>query len=93
MGILKLWSEKYSDKAVNTVNVKDIIRTAIRDNSSISIVYEKSDGSASERIVSDLSSNTDYNKEGLDYFKGMCQLRNEERVFKIDRIRNIKIIH
>jgi hypothetical protein len=74
--------------------IRETIERAIRERKSIEIVYIKYSGEASKRIVSDIRFCNDYDEYGYsnDHIRGYCHLRNEERTFKIDRIRSASIV-
>jgi len=74
--------------------IKDELQKAILGNYKIKILYENFNGEMSERELSDIKMTEDFNEFGYDkqHIKGYCHLRNEERSFKISRIRNIELI-
>lgn len=75
-------------------SIKDELQKAINGKRKIKIQYENFDGEVSERELSNLQMTDDFNSFGYDkqHVKGFCHLRNEERSFKISRIKNIELI-
>ena len=75
-------------------SIKDELQKAINGKRKIKIQYENFDGEVSERELSNLLMTDDFNSFGYDkqHVKGFCHLRNEERSFKISRIKNIELI-
>ena len=78
----------------NTGTARQIIETAIAQNKKVKIEYEKYDGEYSSRELSNIDYSDEFDESGYEnnYIKAFCHLRNEERNFKIDRIKSIKII-
>lgn len=78
----------------NSLSIKDELQKAISGNHKIKIQYENFDGEVSERELSELKMTEEFNDFGYDkqHIKGFCHLRNEERSFKISRIKNIELI-
>lgn len=76
------------------LNIKEELKKAINGKYNIKIQYQNFDGEVSERQLSDLKMTEDFNDFGYDkqHIKGFCHLRNEERSFKISRIKNIELI-
>lgn len=76
------------------LSIKDELQRAIRGNYKIKILYKNFNGEVSERQLSELKMTDDFNEFGYDrqHISGYCHLRNEERRFKISRIKNIEII-
>lgn len=68
------------------MDLENYIEQAIREGRDITILYEKFDGTRSERTVSDIQYSEEYGKE---YISGFCHYRGEQRTFKISRIRKI----
>lgn len=81
-------------KPSSTGFIRDEILKAIDGRHSIKILYENFNGETSERQLSDLKLTNDFNEFGYDkqHVKGFCHLRNEERSFKIDRIKKIELL-
>ena len=73
------------------LNVQQIIRGAIEANNKVKIKYEKYNGETSIRELSQLQVSNEYSSDEK-HIKAYCHLRNEERNFKISRIRSIEII-
>ncbi|MCQ2278347.1 MAG: WYL domain-containing protein [Bacteroidales bacterium] len=68
------------------MSIKEYIDKAIREGRDITIGYQKNDGTLSKRTIS----NVQYSDEfGDGYISGFCHLRQENRTFKISRIREI----
>lgn len=68
------------------MDIKEYINKAIKENRSITIKYQKYDGTISTRTLS----NIDYSDEyGSGYIQAYCHLRQENRTFKISRIREV----
>ncbi len=78
----------------NKLSIKDELEKAIKGKHKIKIQYENLDGEVSERELSNIQITDDFNSFGYDkqHIKGFCHLRNEERSFKISRIKNIELI-
>lgn len=74
--------------------IRQIVETAIEQSKKVKIEYEKYDGEYSSRELSNIDYTNEFDESGYepDYIKAFCHLRNEERNFKIDRIKSIKII-
>lgn len=68
------------------MSIKEYIDKAIREGRDITIGYQKYDGTLSKRTIS----NVQYSNEfGDGYISGFCHLRQEDRTFKISRIREV----
>ena len=87
MGLLDLWNKPENSN-------KDVILKAINENKAIKIQYKKFDGEVSARELSNIAFNNSFETDGFfnDHIKGFCNLRQEERTFKIERIVNVTII-
>lgn len=72
---------------------KKIIEQAIRENRSLYFTYTKYSGERSNRNVSNINYSNKYGEYGYykDHIKGYCQLRNEERTFRISRMSNVSL--
>lgn len=68
------------------MTIREYIDTAIHEGREITIKYVKYDGTISNRTISDIQYSEEY---GSDYIIGWCHLRNEQRTFKISRIRSV----
>lgn len=79
--------------AKSTPIIEELLK-AINGNNKIKILYENFNGESSERQLSDLKLSEDFNDYSYDkqHVKGFCLLRNEERSFKIDRIKRVELI-
>jgi DNA polymerase III subunit epsilon len=64
------------------------IEQAVRTQTSLRIKYKGSDGQWSERVVQPRKITL---REQATYLVAYCQLRNEERTFRLDRIRVLRI--
>ena len=73
-------------------SIKSQIQTAINDGRRIRIEYVNNDGEISERMLSDLRYNNDFDGYQNDHIKAYCHLRYEERSFRIDRIQKIEVL-
>ena len=102
MGILDYWKNIVVEKAnahnvVATsavheqLSVAEVIKMAIQRKQKIEIDYQKADGTSSLRVLNYVNYSDEYTPYG-SYIKGVCQLRAEERTFKVSRIRNAKIV-
>lgn len=71
--------------------IRSQVERAINSNSSIEISYTKYDGTSSRRKISNIKYNNQYYDIGYanDHIEGYCHMRQEDRVFKIDRITRI----
>ena len=76
------------------MSIETEIQRAIAEGCNIEIKYQKYDGEMSVRELSGLSYNNDYGEYGYknDHIKGYCNLRNEERTFRISRIIAVKVL-
>lgn len=76
------------------MSIESEIKQAITYKYDIEIKYEKYNGEASKRKVSNISYNNDYKDYGYnnDHIKGYCHLRNEERTFRISRITAVRVL-
>ncbi len=68
------------------MTIREYIEQAIKENKTITIKYQKYDGTISTRKVSNIAYSDEY---GSDYIKAYCHLRDEDRNFKISRIREV----
>lgn len=80
--------------STNKLSIKEELLTAVKNGNKIKVLYENFNGEASERILSNLQITDDFNDFGYDkqHVKAFCHLRNEERSFKIDRIKQIETL-
>ena len=97
MGILDYWKNtnviapNYSGQVrKEDLSVRDILAEAIRTNRSVIITYQNFKGEGSERTLHQIRYNDEF--EGDEYIAGFCDLRNENRTFKIARIVKVEII-
>lgn len=81
-------------KPQSDTSIIEQLQIAIDGNKTIRINYEKPNGEVSERELSDIKLTEDFKKHGFEneHIKALCHLRNEERNFKISRIKNIEVI-
>lgn len=66
--------------------IKKSIAQAILENKTITITYQKYDGTVSSRTISNIIYSIEY---GKDYIDAFCHLRQDKRTFKINRIISI----
>ncbi len=78
----------------NKPSIREELLTAVNNGSKVKVLYENFNGEASERVLSNLQITDDFNDFGYDkqHVKAFCHLRNEERSFKIDRIKQIETL-
>lgn len=67
------------------MTIAEYIDEAIKSNKEITIKYVKNDGTRSKRTISNVQYSEEYGY-GKDYITGFCQLRKQQRTFKISRI-------
>lgn len=102
MGILDYWRniviEKENEQNViatadvhEQLSIPEVIKIAIQRKQKLEIDYQKTDGTSSKRVLNSIHYNEEFTPYG-SYIKGICQLRSEERTFKVARIRNAKIV-
>ena len=74
--------------------IRSQIDRAINSNSSIEISYTKYDGTSSRRKISNIKYNNQYYdvRYANDHIDGYCHMRQEDRVFKIDRITDLRVL-
>lgn len=84
----------YPSQSNNSVSIRDEILRAINNDEKIKIVYENYNGEVKERILSNIQLTNEFDEYGYNnqHIKAFCHLRNEERSFKIDRIKKIEKI-
>ena len=68
------------------MDIKEYLDKAISENKTITIKYQKYDGTISNRTLSNLDYSDEY---GSGYIQAYCHLRQENRTFKISRIREV----
>lgn len=68
------------------MTIKEYIDKAINSGNKVTIKYVKFDGSLSTRTISELEYSDEF---GDDYISAFCHMRQEQRTFKISRIREI----
>jgi ATP-dependent exoDNAse (exonuclease V) alpha subunit len=75
-------------------SIRGEILRAISNDEKIKIVYENFNGEVKERILSNIQLTNEFDEYGYNnqHIKAFCHLRNEERSFKIDRIKKIERI-
>ena len=78
----------------STSPIRKTIEFAIANNKKVNIIYEKYNGELSKRLISHISMCNEFGKYGYidDHINALCHLRDEERKFKIDRIKHIEIV-
>lgn len=72
------------------LSVKDILDEAMRTNKSIIITYQNFKGEGSERTLHNINYTDSF--EGEEYITAFCELRKEDRTFKISRIIKVEVI-
>lgn len=87
MGLLDLWNKPNN-------NIEAVMTMAMNENKTVKISYQKYDGEYSERTISQLRFNNEFEADGFfnAHIKAFCHLRQEERTFKISRINKAEII-
>ena len=77
------------------VSIESKITQAISGGGDIKIRYRKYDGTASERRLSAITYNNEFEADGYHnaHIKGYCHLRKENRTFKIDRIIAVEVLN
>ncbi len=78
----------------NTTTIKEVVFKAIKGEHKVKIFYENFNGEISERLLSNLYLTDEFDEYGYDrqHIKAFCHLRDEERSFKISRIKRIEIV-
>ena len=78
----------------DSASIRGEILRAINNDEKIKIVYENFNGEVKERILSNIQLTNEFDEYGYNnqHIKAFCHLRNEERSFKIDRIKKIERI-
>lgn len=71
------------------ITINEIIRRAIDDRLTLEIDYIKNGYEYSTRTISEITESDEY---GHGYISAFCHMRNEQRTFKIDRIRDARIV-
>jgi ATP-dependent DNA helicase PIF1 len=83
---------KASEAAMPCEDKVALITQAIRDKRQLEIVYLKANDTKSKRIVRPLSVGTEtYRDKEFTGMQAFCMLRHEERMFRVDRILDIKL--
>jgi len=82
----------YPSQSKNSASIRDEILRAINNGEKIKIVYENFNGEVKERILSNIQLTNEFDEYGYinQHITAYCHLRNEERSFKIDRIKKIE---
>jgi ATP-dependent DNA helicase PIF1 len=82
----------FPSQSNNSASIRDEILRAINNDEKIKIVYENFNGEVKERILSKIQLTNEFDEHGYSnqHIKAYCHLRNEERSFKIDRIKKIE---
>ena len=83
---------KEADQVMSVAEREAMIRSAIERGSDLEMVYLKPDDTQSERLVTplDLGDMSYGNKQFLG-LRAYCQMRREERTFRVDRILSLQI--
>lgn len=70
--------------------IKDYIKRAINTGATIEIEYDNNNGISSQRRLSNICYSEKY---GCSYISAFCHVRQDERTFKIERIKSISFIN
>jgi predicted DNA-binding transcriptional regulator YafY len=87
MGLLDQWNKPKQ-------SIKGVLQKAMKEKKSVLIKYRKYDGTSSERKLSELEFNNEFQAVGFHnaHIKAFCHLRKENRTFKISRIISANVI-
>jgi len=93
VNFLTSFQYQLSEKKIPLNKKIEIIKKAIENKSNIEILYLKTKDEKSKRVIipTDIGKMT-YAGKDFTGLKGFCKMRNEERIFRIDRILEIKEI-
>jgi DNA polymerase III epsilon subunit family exonuclease len=83
-----IWFPRSTDK-INIMNLPPMLEEAIRANKHIHLSYLSNDGEETRRLVKPLKI---VNRQDYVCLEAFCQLRNEKRIFRLDRILKFKIV-
>ena len=93
VNFLTKYQYKKAEEKISNSQKTEIIKKAIENRLLLEIVYLKPDDKKSRRIIKPLAiSEMEYCGRKYLGFQAFCTLRNEKRVFKIERILEIKEI-
>ncbi|MCX5786584.1 MAG: AAA family ATPase [Elusimicrobia bacterium] len=82
---------KKSDEELPLEEKLEVLRAAIRHGGSVDMIYLRANGEKSNRRVKPLEiAECEFMGKAFEGLKALCSLRHEERVFKIDRILELK---
>lgn len=85
---------KLSEKKLSLTDKISIIQKAINENSELEITYLKNNDEKTRRIIKPIKvGEMTYLNKNFIGITAFCKKRNEERVFRVDRILEIKILH
>lgn len=88
--ITKYQYRKSEEKMSNSQKI-DIIRRAIDNNFLLEIIYLKTNDTKTKRLIKPLKiDEMEYCGKSFKGFQAFCMLRNENRIFRIERILEIK---
>lgn len=73
------------------MTIEKELERAILCHYDIEIRYVKASGESSQRVIKNADYSDEFGNKG-DYIKGMCMLRKEERTFRVDRIKAIRVL-
>lgn len=65
---------------------------AIMEGKKVKIIYSNNENQVSQRILSNIRYNNDFDGYNNAHIKAYCHVRNEERSFKICRITSLDIV-
>jgi ATP-dependent exoDNAse (exonuclease V) alpha subunit len=93
MHFLTKYQYKKAEEKLSKTEKIEIINRAIEKELFLEIVYLKPDDKKSRRVIKPLAiSNMEYKGKKYTGFQAFCTLRNENRIFRIERILEIKEI-
>ena len=82
-----------AEKKMSLTAKRKLIEEAIEKGRKIEIVYLKSNGDRSKRVIEPYEvGETEYRSVSYEGLVGFCHLRGEERVFRLDRILELKMV-
>ncbi|HAH31924.1 MAG TPA: AAA family ATPase [Elusimicrobia bacterium] len=82
---------KKSDEELPREEKLEVLRSAIRHGGSVEMIYLRANGEKSKRRVKPLEiADCEFMERSFEGLRALCSLRKEERVFRIDRILELK---
>jgi len=92
VNFLTKWQYAISDQNCSLDEKANLIKKAIEDNSQVRIVYLKSNDEKSSRLVQPLTMGMmEYKNKKYLGMEAYCTKRQENRIFRIDRILEISV--